>query len=94
MCYKEIDTTTFHPASLTDANRGEHTDQGNEDGAQNDKDRINDARLGHNPAGAEKHNNTEYIDQAGGEYTIPSTEEHRLRDEEIRTPPVERRAQR
>ena len=87
MCDQEVDAAGLDVAALADPDGAEHGHQDEGDGAKDDPGRLLDPCLGHDPAGAEKDDDAEDVDEAGGEDAVPGAEEHALRDQEVGQPP-------
>lgn len=78
MSDQEIHSPALHATSLADSNRREDRDEGYRNCAEDDEDGIQDSSLGHDPAATQEDDDAEDVDEAGGEYAVPCSEQHWL----------------
>lgn len=87
MCDQEIHSATLHATPFADADSGEDRHECDGHCAEDYENGIQDACLGHDPATSQKDDDAEDVDETGGEYAVPGSEQHWTLDKEICAPP-------
>lgn len=84
---QEVDPAGLDVATLADPDGAKNCHEDESHSTEDDEGSLLNPGLGHDPTGAEEDDDSEDVDETGGEDTVPGAEQHPFRDQEMREPP-------